>query len=213
MVEAPARPGHVVIVDSNRVGLRCIERARALGHRTTFLFGRAFRMYAEDADCQRLMAAANTLVPLPTTFEVEPVLGALQDILDHDVVDALVCPLDEAVPAAAAAAEMLHIPFTARAAVDCARDKLRCRERLAACGVPSPSFAAVEGEEASLAAAKSIGFPAVVKPRIGGSSRWVQMVRDEEGFGITGAICPRRWRRRIRRSVGSVLPASSSNDI
>lgn len=170
---------HVVIVDSNRAGLRCIEHARALGHRVTFVAGEAFRMYADDPAAGRSLAAAHQVIRLPSTFAEAPVRGALARILACDGIDALICLLDYAVPAVAGAAAALGIPFSNRQAVHDSRDKLRCRERLAACGVPSPAFAAVDDEAACREAVRRIGLPVTIKPRLGGSSQMVRVLRDE----------------------------------
>jgi biotin carboxylase len=170
---------NVVIVDSNRVGIRSIAVLKRLGHWVTFLFGEHYRMWAADPDAARGLAAADQCIGLPTTFSTAEVRGALARILRERPIEVLLCLLDESVPAVAEAARDLGLPFTAAEAVGLARDKVRCRERLLARSIASPRFRVVTGESDSLAAAREFGFPLVLKPRVGGSSRLVAVVHDE----------------------------------
>ena len=98
-------------------------------------------------------------------------------------------PIDAVVPvddlttvAAAAIAGGLGLPANPVPAVSATRNKLSMRERLAAAGVPSPSFTSFAVGEDPRAAARSAGFPCVLKPLVLSASRGVIRADDEAAF-------------------------------
>jgi len=54
------------------------------------------------------------------------------------------------------------------------------REAYAGAGVPSPAFARIRNREEALLAARSIGYPVILKPTDGASSQHVYLVHNEE---------------------------------
>ncbi len=78
-----------------------------------------------------------------------------------------------AVTARAAAA--LGLPGADADAVDRCRDKRRQRRALRAAGVAVPAFASAHSPGEAVAAARTVGFPAVVKPVDGTGSRGVRL--------------------------------------
>lgn len=76
-------------------------------------------------------------------------------------------------------AERLGLPHNSAESVHRTRDKRQMRERLAACGVPSPAFRVVEPREQAGDFAPALRFPAVVKPAMLTGSQGVIRVDDE----------------------------------
>ncbi|HTW99256.1 MAG TPA: ATP-grasp domain-containing protein [Acidimicrobiales bacterium] len=119
-------------------------------------------------------------------------------------VDGVVALDDQAISAAALAAEQLGLRHSAPAAVAVTRDKVAMRRLLAARGVPQPRFAVVAGDEPRRAAgtAAAIGFPVVVKPPSLSGSRGVIRADDE-----AAAAAAARRARAILDAAGE--PAST----
>jgi hypothetical protein len=89
---------------------------------------------------------------------------------------------------AARAAAELGLPGNDPESVACARDKRLMRRRLAAAGVPQPAFVELVLDDDPLPAARTLGFPCVVKPTVLSGSRGVMRADDPEE--LRG-----RWRR------------------
>jgi biotin carboxylase len=94
-------------------------------------------------------------------------------------------PLDAVVPvddlttmAAAAICRALGLRSSPLAAVKATRNKLRMRERLAASGVPSPTYTAWSVEDDPGVAAAQASYPCVLKPLVLSASRGV--IRADE---------------------------------
>jgi biotin carboxylase len=105
----------------------------------------------------------------------------------------LFCYDEMRVEQAAEAAEALGLPGPAPQAVAACRDKARTRDLLAAAGLGVTSVA-VPDQQAAAAAAASIGYPVIVKPRNQGASRGVRLViRPEELPGAVTAALAETW--------------------
>jgi biotin carboxylase len=83
---------------------------------------------------------------------------------------------------AAAIAERLALRTSPRAAVAATRHKHEMRRRLAAAGVPVPSFCAVALADDLPRVARSIAYPAVLKPLSLAASRGVIRADDPDAF-------------------------------
>ena len=105
--------------------------------------------------------------------------------------DGLTTFWEDDVPLAAGLAEALGVPYHTRAAAQAVRSKARTRDVLEKAGVPTPRHrlvtnlntakdAATRGRllEEFLAAADSVGYPAVLKPAFGAASMGVKRVDD-----------------------------------
>jgi D-alanine-D-alanine ligase len=85
--------------------------------------------------------------------------------------------------------DVLHVPYTGSGACasHLAMDKAEAKSRFQAEGVPTPEGLVLEAdwpEDRQIAAARSFGFPMVVKPVSNGSSVGVSVVTSEEHLGF-----------------------------
>eukprot|EP00928_Gymnodinium_smaydae_P073672 TRINITY_DN5682_c0_g1_i5.p1 TRINITY_DN5682_c0_g1~~TRINITY_DN5682_c0_g1_i5.p1 ORF type:complete len:622 (-),score=89.99 TRINITY_DN5682_c0_g1_i5:386-2185(-) len=94
--------------------------------------------------------------------------------------DAIVSFVELAVPLQARLCEVLGLPGPSPAAVDAARDKHATRAALKAAGLPVPRNMLIASEADLPAAAKHVGFPAVLKPVSGAASLGVKKVESED---------------------------------
>jgi D-alanine-D-alanine ligase len=83
--------------------------------------------------------------------------------------------------------EVMGVPYTGSGplASRLAMDKTEAKDRFRRAGIPTPDGALIEAElpeELQLAAARSFGFPVVVKPVSNGSSVGVSVVSSDEGL-------------------------------
>ena len=84
---------------------------------------------------------------------------------------------------AARVAMSLGLPFHSVAAADCARNKYRTREACAEAGLAGPRVARLTSSRDIEAAARAVGFPAVLKPVSGVGSVQAHKVHDESELG------------------------------
>ncbi|MFF7415409.1 ATP-grasp domain-containing protein [Streptomyces lydicus] len=89
--------------------------------------------------------------------------------------------MEHHVPLAARLAEDLHLPSPGSAAMQACRDKVLTRRMLVDHHVPSARSFLVDGEQAAVECARSLGYPVVVKPRaMAGSAGVMRADSDEE---------------------------------
>ncbi len=94
-------------------------------------------------------------------------------------VTAIVTFVEQAVPSAAACAQVLGLPFISTEAAYLARDKYAMREAFSEVRVDQPAYRLAGTTEDACTAAARIGYPVIVKPLIGSGSKYVQRVNDE----------------------------------
>jgi biotin carboxylase len=123
---------------------------------------------ALHVDLARPEATATAIVELATRMPLDAVVG----------VD------DQGVLPTALAAERLGLPHNPPAAAALTRDKAAMRDALARAGVPQPAYAVVEDDGAE--AARSLGFPVVVKPTGLAASQGV--IRADDPDAATAAV-------------------------
>ncbi|PKW16745.1 ATP-grasp domain-containing protein [Saccharopolyspora spinosa] len=151
---------------------KAAETAHALGHRAIVVVEEPSweRDYVDEvyaAPTGDLQATVDRCVEIAKQ-ESEPIAGVIA-FVEHSV------------PAAAAVAEQLGLPYISPETAAKSRDKLSMRQAFANVGISQPSFAlATSIEEAQQAAASSIGYPLVMKPIIGGGSMFVRRVDSPE---------------------------------
>ncbi|MFD3872137.1 hypothetical protein [Streptomyces sp. NPDC058623] len=78
--------------------------------------------------------------------------------------------------------DLLGLPGQSHASAAAFRDKLLMKDLLRAAGVPLASYAAVPDVTSLLRFTEEHGFPVVVKPRRGGGSMGVEVLRDDTGL-------------------------------
>ena len=126
----------------------------------------------------------------------EEAADRLAEALRADPMDAILAVDDAGTLVAAATAARLGLPHNDPASALAARDKFVMRERLAAGGVPVPSFrrfpATSDPQAVAAEVDRAIGYPAVVKPTRLSGSRGVIRADDPDqlaaAFVRTGAI-------------------------
>src|SRR5207248_11218942 len=94
----------------------------------------------------------------------------------HGVSGVLTVSADRAVPVVAAVADALGLPGIGTRTAHLMTHKVAMRRALAEAGVPQPRFAAARSLHEAYAAAKTVGFPAVLKPADSGGQRGVFML-------------------------------------
>jgi biotin carboxylase len=96
----------------------------------------------------------------------------------HAVDGVLTLASDAAVPVVAAVAERLGLPGIGSAAAHLATNKIAMRRVFAEHGVPQPRFAALRDIAEARAAARTVGFPAVLKPADAAGQRGIYLLRS-----------------------------------
>jgi len=150
----------VLFVGAGRHQRRAIAHARELGLRTV----------AVDRNPEALG------FPEADAFEVvdfSDVPGVIEVARRHEVDGVLTVSADRAVPVVAEVAETVGL---AGIGLDTARlmtHKVAMRRLLADAGVPQPRFAAVRTLDEARRAARTVGFPSVLKPADSGGQRGV----------------------------------------
>jgi biotin carboxylase len=150
----------VLFVGAGRHQRRAIERARELGLRTVAVDRNPDALGLPEADVSEVVDFSD----VPAVIDVGR---------RHGVDGALTVSADRAVPVVAEVAEALGLPGIG---VDTARlmtNKVAMRRLLADAGVPQPRFAAVRTLDEARRAARTVGFPAVLKPSDSGGQRGV----------------------------------------
>lgn len=122
-------------------------------------------------------------VPLSLPFaDPDAAVAAVLAHAESHPIDAIVAVDDGATLIAARASAALGLPHNDPAAALAARDKFVMRERLAAAGVPVPTYRLWPLSTDPLAAAFATAFPCVVKPRHLSGSRGVIRADNPEQF-------------------------------
>jgi biotin carboxylase len=106
----------------------------------------------------------------------------------HSVDGVMTFAADRAVPVVAAVAEELGLPGIGSETAHLATNKIAMRRRFAERGVPQPRFAAVRTLHESHAAARTVGFPAVIKPADSAGQRGLFLVHAEDELAAQMAL-------------------------
>jgi biotin carboxylase len=150
----------VLFVGAGRHQRRAIARARELGLRTVAVDRNPDALGLPEAD----------------VFEVvdfTDVPGVIDVARRHDVRGVLTVSADRAVPVVAEVAEALGVPGIGAETARLMTHKVAMRRLLADAGVPQPRFAAVRTLDEARRAARTVGFPSVLKPADSGGQRGV----------------------------------------
>ena len=105
--------------------------------------------------------------------DFQDVEGVIAVARQHGVDGALTVSADRAVPVVAAVAEALGLPGIGTDVAHAMTNKIDMRRRFAEEGVPQPQYAAARVMRDAAAAARTVGFPAVLKPADSGGQRGI----------------------------------------
>jgi biotin carboxylase len=106
----------------------------------------------------------------------------------HSVDGVLTFAADRAVPVVAAVAEELGLPGIGSPTAHLATNKIAMRRELAERGVPQPQFAAVRSLSEAHGAARTLGFPSVLKPADSAGQRGIFLVHSDEELSAQLAL-------------------------
>lgn len=150
----------VLFVGAGRHQRRAIVRAQELG----------LRVVAVDRNPDALGLA---VADVGEAVDFQDVEGVTEVGRRHGVDGVLTVSADRAVPVVAAVAEALGLPGIGVEVAHTMTHKIAMRRRFAEAGVPQPRFAAARDLRQAIAAAETVGFPAVLKPADSGGQRGV----------------------------------------
>jgi biotin carboxylase len=150
----------VLFVGAGRHQRRAIERAKELGVRVAAVDRNPDAPGLAEADIAKVVDFSDAAAVIRAT-------GRLK--LDG----VLTVSADRAVPVVAAVAEARGLPGIGTATAHLMTHKVAMRRRLAEAGVPQPRFAACRTLHETRLAARTVGFPAVLKPADSGGQRGV----------------------------------------
>jgi predicted ATP-grasp superfamily ATP-dependent carboligase len=168
---------------------------------------RGWRVIAADADprspgLQSRYTADRMVYPHPLTAPAETVAALLRAARDRSVdliipvTDAVILPLSEA---RGQFTDICQLAIPDAAALVAVTDKQRTLELAQRHGVPTPRSAVVRTPRDAMAAARSLGWPVVVKPRV---SRLYRRRAPTEVLSVDYADRPARLAEQMRRFEG-----------
>jgi len=150
----------ILFVGAGRHQRRAIDRAQELG----------LRVVAVDGNPAAVGLQAAKVAEVVDFQDVDRVIEVARR---HGVDGVVTVSADRAVPVVAAVAEALGLPGIGTKVAHLMTHKIAMRRRLAEEGVAQPRFAAARALRDAMAAADTVGFPAVLKPADSGGQRGV----------------------------------------
>jgi len=157
----------VLFIGAGRNQRRAIERVQELGRRVVAV--------DRNADAPGLaIADAGEAVDFSDAEAVAEVGRR------HSVDGVMTMAADSAVPIVARVAELLGLPGIGSETAHLATNKIAMRREFAERGVPQPQFAALRRQTEVRAAARAVGFPAVLKPADSAGQRGIFLVHDAD---------------------------------
>jgi biotin carboxylase len=150
----------VLFVGAGRHQRRAIARARELGLRTVAVDRNPEALGFAEADAFEVV-------------DFTDVPGVIDVGRRHEVDGVLTVSADRAVPVVAEVAEALRLPGIGAETARLMTHKVAMRRLLGDAGVPQPQFAAVRTLDEARRAARTVGFPSVLKPADSGGQRGV----------------------------------------
>ncbi|GGK75278.1 ATP-grasp domain-containing protein [Mangrovihabitans endophyticus] len=115
------------------------------------------------------------------TSDIGQTVRAVRDLatIETEPIRAVAAFVEHSVPAAAAVAAELGLPFVSEKTAYAARDKHAMRSAFARRGIPQPRFGLARTLAEARGVARRVGYPLVLKPVIGGGSMYVRRVDDD----------------------------------
>ncbi|MCJ1677462.1 ATP-grasp domain-containing protein [Streptomyces sp. APSN-46.1] len=150
---------------------KAAETAHALGHRAIVV--------VEEPSWEHEYVDAVYAAP---TGDLEATVARCVEIAkeESEPIAGVIAFVEHSVPAAAAVAAALGLPYISPETAEKSRDKLSMRNAFETVGVSQPRFAVASSVEEAQKAAETIKYPLVMKPIIGGGSMFVRRVDTPE---------------------------------
>jgi biotin carboxylase len=149
-------------------------------------------LHIEPASWERPYITGSGVV---ADFSAGTLIAAARRVAAREPVAGVLCWDEARIHATAHVAQVLGLPGGDPEAIERCRDKYLGRMAMATAGVRQPAFALVGTVEEALAAAQTIGYPAILKPRAAAASYGVVLVRD-----------PRELAARFAFAHGATVP-------
>jgi biotin carboxylase len=165
----------VLFVGAGRNQRRAIERVRELG----------VRVVAVDRNAE---APGLALADAAESVDFSDAEAVAEVGRRHGVGGVMTIAADSAVPIVARVAELLDLPGIGSEAAHLATNKIAMRRTFAEHGVPQPRFAALRTLAEAHGAARTIEFPAVLKPADSAGQRGIFLVRSGEELAAQMAL-------------------------
>ena len=165
----------VLFVGAGRNQRRAIERVRELG----------VRVVAVDRNAA---APGLALADEGEAVDFSDVEAVAEVGRRHGVHGVMTIAADSAVPVVARVAELLDLPGIGSQAAHLATNKIAMRREFAEHGVPQPRFAALRTLSEAHAAARTIDFPAVLKPADSAGQRGLFLVYSGDELAAQMAL-------------------------
>jgi biotin carboxylase len=165
----------VLFVGAGRNQRRAIERVRELG----------VRVVAVDRNAE---APGLALADAAESVDFSDAEAVAEVGRRHGVGGVMTIAADSAVPVVARVAELLDLPGIGSEAAHLATNKIAMRRTFAEHGVPQPRFAALRTLAEAHGAARTIEFPAVLKPADSAGQRGIFLVRSGEELAAQMAL-------------------------
>jgi biotin carboxylase len=169
---------HLVFVETTRPGLQAIEAAKRLGHRVTLITSGKFDWLLTDSERAKLQESVDTIWSASDTQNSDAVYSALVACHKSFLIDAVLSTLHQCAAPAAAAAARLGLRATSITGIQNARNKVRCRELIAAADLPSVKYAQASSIDEAVRVLQTIGYPAIIKPATGMGKVLTRIVHD-----------------------------------
>ncbi|MGW0854326.1 ATP-grasp domain-containing protein [Streptomyces sp. NPDC002690] len=181
MTDTPTAGPLIAIVETGRgeYGLQPLLKARESGLRPLLVTDDLSRYATSDAARDLIERTVHAIVPADTRDSAS-VTEALRPYAERGELAGVLAVIDYYVPVVAETARALGLPGLDPEAAHIARNKLRTREVCAGLGVPTPKFHRAMSRADAVAAARSVGFPCVVKPLTEAASIGVRLCRDAD---------------------------------
>jgi biotin carboxylase len=165
----------VLFVGAGRNQRRAIEQVRALG----------VRVVAVDRNTE---APGLALADAGEAVDFSDAEAVAEVGRRHGVDGVMTIAADSAVPVVARVAELLGLPGIGSEAAHLATNKIAMRTRFAERGVPQPQYAAVRTLSEAHSAARTVRFPAVLKPADSAGQRGIFLVHSDEELAAQMAL-------------------------
>jgi biotin carboxylase len=165
----------LLFVGAGRNQRRAIERVRELG----------VRVVAVDRNPE---APGLALADAAEAVDFSDADAVAEVGRRHGVGGVMTLAADSAVPIVARVAELLDLPGIGSEAAHLATNKIAMRRAFAERGVPQPRFAALRTLAEAHAAARTIAFPAVLKPADSAGQRGIFLVGSGEELAAQMAL-------------------------
>lgn len=171
---------HVAMVETNMsgTGFQAFSIARELGISLVFVT-RDRGLYEAIPGVGDLFQRYVSEFVICETNDEDSVVKALDEYRSSHPLDGIAAFGEYHVMVASAACRRLGLPGPDPAAVRVSRNKDQMRSVCAAAGVPVPRFSVIDDPADAVAAARSVGFPCVVKPADQSGSTDVGVCFDE----------------------------------